>query len=88
MGRVKEIFMEVQEMYDGEVPVNFDYEAYLAMRAEQIAAERETKINKVLPKVSECCGANMETLVTIDGPDYLDLGICPKCNDHCSIKEV
>lgn len=87
MGRVKEIFMEVQEMYDGEVPANFDY-AYLNMRAEQIAVERESKINKVLPKVSECCGANMETLVSIDGPDYLDLGICPKCHEHCSVKEV
>lgn len=51
MGRVKEIFMEVQEMYDGEVPANFDYDAYLNMRVEQIAAERESKINKFYQSV-------------------------------------
>lgn len=87
MGRVKEIFMEVQEMYDGEVPVNIDYEAYFSKRVAEIVAERD-KVNPVKVSVSECCGSNMETLVTIDGPDYLDLGICPKCNDHCSVKEV
>lgn len=67
MGRVKELFMEVQEMYYGEVQSNLDYDTYLNMRAEQIASEREYKINKILSKVSECCDANMETIVSIDG---------------------
>jgi hypothetical protein len=57
MGRVKEIFMEIQEMYDGEVPVNFDYDSYLNKRAAEIASVRDDKINKIL---------NVDELVSID----------------------
>ena len=64
MGRVKEIFIEV---FADEI------------QAEQFAAERESKINKVLSEVSE-------TFVSVDGPDYPDLDICPRCHEHCQVK--
>lgn len=80
MGKMKEIFMELQEQY-GEnletMPVDFSYDEYLNSKSQ----DRKSKIQKVL---STCCGADMTTLVSEDGPDYQDLGICPNCKDHCS----
>jgi hypothetical protein len=26
-------------------------------------------------------------MVTADGPDYSDVGICPSCRDHCEFIE-
>jgi len=39
---------------------------------------------KVKLNVSNCCGGNMNILITENGPDYMDLNICPKCKEHCS----
>lgn len=77
MGRMKEIFMEVQEQFDGNIPADFDFDAYIAEKLESIKAQRE--------KVSNCCSGNMSTLVSEDGPSFEDIGICPVCNDHCSV---
>lgn len=32
---------------------------------------------------SPCCGFNMDQDVTIDGPSYSDIGICPNCKENC-----
>jgi hypothetical protein len=32
--------------------------------------------------VSNCCGA-ANRLITLDGPDWKDIEICPSCGDHC-----
>jgi hypothetical protein len=32
--------------------------------------------------VSGCCGAP-DGMITLDGPDYKDIGICPRCKEHC-----
>lgn len=29
MARMKEIYMEIQEQFDGNIPVDFDFDAYL-----------------------------------------------------------
>lgn len=72
MGRMKEIFMEVQEQFDGNIPVDFDFDAYIAEKLESII-------------LSNCCSANMSRLVSEDGPSFEDIGICPECHDHCSV---
>ena len=77
MGRMKEIFMEVQEQFDGNIPVDFDFDAYIAEKLESIKAEKEV--------LSNCCSANMSRLVSEDGPSFEDIGICPECHDHCSV---
>ena len=40
MGRVKEIFTEVQEMFDGEIPSDFDIDAYFTNRVNEIKEAR------------------------------------------------
>jgi len=81
MGRMKDLYMEIQEQFeDGKIPTDFDFDAYVTKVSE--AKMKLTLIQN--EKLSNCCGANMSTLVSEDGPDYMDLGICPKCNDHCS----
>jgi len=77
MGRMKEIYMEIQEQFDGNIPADFDFDAYIEDKAKMKVTVLETKL-------SNCCGGDMSTLVTEDGPDYQDLGICPVCKDHCS----
>jgi hypothetical protein len=32
--------------------------------------------------VSGCCGAP-NGMITLDGSDYKDIGICPRCKEHC-----
>lgn len=82
MGRMKEIYMEIQEQFDGNIPDNFDFDAYID---EKLKTKCSTmKVTVVEPKTSNCCGGDMSTLVTEDGPEYQDLGICPICKDHCS----
>ena len=75
MGRMKEIYMELQEKFNGAIPVDFDFDAYLAEKANE---KSQTPSN-----LSSCCGADMSRMVTEDGPDFSDLGICPECQDHC-----
>lgn len=36
--------------------------------------------------VSDCCGAPDEP-VSLDGPSWGDLGICPQCREHCDFVE-
>lgn len=76
MGKMKEIYMEIQEKFDGEIPANFDYDAFLDKKIKEMKAKKEP--------VSNCCAANMSRLVSEDGPSFEDLGICPDCHDHCS----
>ena len=33
--------------------------------------------------LSNCCGSDMTKMVSYNGPDYLDLGICPDCGENC-----
>jgi hypothetical protein len=33
--------------------------------------------------ISICCGADLDTPVSNDGPTWSDIKICPLCNDHC-----
>jgi hypothetical protein len=77
MGRMKEIFMEVQEQFDGNIPADFDFDVYIADKLKSIKAEKE--------KLSACCSADMSRLVSEDGPSFEDIGICPECHDHCSV---
>jgi len=37
-------------------------------------------------KVSNCCG-EPDRMITPDGPDYSDTGICPRCKEHCVFEE-
>ena len=37
-------------------------------------------------KYSDCCGTE-DRAVSMDGPDYSDIGICPDCGDHCEFEE-
>jgi len=91
MGRMKELFMEVYEQHDGNIPVDFDFDAYLNQKIKEMQEENDAKMKVSVVQtelVSNCCGANMQTLVSEDGPDFLDLGICPKCHDHCGVEEL
>lgn len=36
----------------------------------------------MIVKYSTCCGV-ADTSVSMDGPDFSDIGICPKCKEHC-----
>lgn len=65
MGKVKEIFTEVQEMFDGEIPADFDMDAYFAKRANEIKEAREKLSEDIL---SDCCFADMTKLLSPDGP--------------------
>lgn len=89
MGRMKEIFMEVYEQHDGNIPADFDFDAFLAQKVAEMATQEQAKMNVSLvdePKYSNCCGVDMTQLTSEDGPDFLDLGICPKCHDHCGVE--
>ena len=33
--------------------------------------------------VSGCCSA-ADRMITLDGPNYKDMGICPDCKGHCT----
>lgn len=35
---------------------------------------------------SNCCDAK-DCSVSENGPLYSDLGICPRCNDHCTFED-
>ncbi len=37
-------------------------------------------------KYSNCCGV-ADTGISIDGPDFSDIGICPECKEHCEFEE-
>jgi hypothetical protein len=70
MSRVKDIFIEAQNEYGQNfefAPVGFSLDEYFKQRVNM---------------TSDCCGADMTTLVTTDGPDYSDIGICPNCGDN------
>lgn len=74
---MKELFMEIQEQFDGNIPDDFDYELFLAEKSKPI----------IVSEISDCCGYDMGTLVGPDGPSFSDLEICPNCKDRCiSIK--
>jgi len=32
--------------------------------------------------ISNCCGTK-DRMVSEDGPNYSDTGICPSCKEHC-----
>jgi len=36
-------------------------------------------------KISNCCGAE-DRLISEDGPSYSDIGVCPKCKEHCAFE--
>ena len=67
---MKEIFMEVYEQYDGEIPVGFDFDKYIT--------EKHTQ-----EKYSPCCGVNMNTQLNSNSFSYSELGVCPKCFESC-----
>ena len=73
MGRVKEIFIELQNQYGQnleDAPEGFSMEDYLKRKADE------------MEYMSVCCGANLNKMVTPNGPDYKDIGICPDCGDN------
>jgi hypothetical protein len=71
MGRMKEIFMEVYEQHDGNIPVDFDFDAYIEQKVKQ--SQEQEEMSK--EKFSTCCGVEMSTLTSQDGPSFEDLGI-------------
>ena len=88
MGRMKELFMEFQEQ--SEIATELDFDQFMIEKMKSIEDARLRSISITDPGqfVSNCCGVDMNTLVSEDGPDFLDLGICPKCHDHCSVEEI
>jgi hypothetical protein len=54
-------------------------------KMKEIFIENENKPK--LDPVSNCCGANMLIPVCVNGPDFLDLEMCPSCLEHCSIEK-
>ncbi len=68
MGKIKEVYIEIMEKYDGDIPENFDFNLYLKNR---------TKSN-----LSACCQADLSTMINEDLA-YEDVHICPKCKEHC-----
>ena len=42
--------------------------------------------NSEIVKYSTCCGV-ADTSVSMDGPEFSDIGICPKCKEHCELEE-
>lgn len=36
-------------------------------------------------KVSNCCGWQ-DTAMSGDGPNFSEMGICPKCKDYCEFQ--
>ena len=38
-------------------------------------------------KVSNCCGVE-SCMVSLDGPDFEDIGICPQCKEHCGWENI
>lgn len=75
MGRMKEIFTELQNEYGQNLeyaPVNFSIENYLRQKAQEVS---------LVENLSVCCGADLTQMVGPDGPDYKDIGICPDCGD-------
>ena len=43
-------------------------------------------MNNETVKYSTCCGV-ADTAISMDGPDFSDIGICPRCRDHCEFEE-
>jgi len=37
-------------------------------------------------KYSSCCGEK-DRAISIYGPDYSDVELCPQCKDHCTFEE-
>lgn len=80
MGRMKELFTELQNEYGQnleDAPVDFSMEDYLRQRAYELELALKESKNQ-----SFCCGADLNQMVTPDGPDYKDIGICPNCGDN------
>ena len=54
-----------------------DYDKIVSVKTKNTKkAEKEDK------KVSNCCSV-ADRLQSEDGPSYSDIGICPKCKEHC-----
>lgn len=72
MGKMKEIFMELQEKYGHNlenIDDEFSYEEYLSKK-------EECK--------SICCGGNLNKIADEKtGATFEDYGICPICLDNC-----
>jgi hypothetical protein len=74
MGKMKELFTELQNQYGQnleDAPVDFSMDNYLRQKSQELEMEQ-----------SVCCGANLNQMVTPNGPDYKDIGICPECGDN------
>lgn len=41
----------------------------------------------IAKKISNCCGSQ-DCLTNNDGPSWSDIGICPKCKEHCEFEEI
>ena len=50
------------------------------------ARKRDEERKKEEVKVSNCCGEE-DRLADINGPDWGDLGLCPRCKEHCEFIE-
>lgn len=72
MGRMKEIYTELQNKYGKNLegaPVNFSMEDYLIKKSEEL-------------EYSVCCESDLNKLVSQNGPNYKDIGICPDCGEN------
>jgi hypothetical protein len=76
MGKMKEIFMEIQDQFDGNIPTDFDFDTLIAQKI--------LEMNKT--NLSSCCSADMSILISENGPSFDDIKVCPNCHDLCSIK--
>ena len=54
------------------------------MRQQISNSDKMTDKNNI--KVSNCCGEE-DRLADINGPDWGDLGLCPRCKEHCDFVE-
>lgn len=72
---MKELFIELQNEYGQNLefaPLDFSMEDYLKQKAQEQENENQ----------SACCGADLNRMLTPNGPDYKDIGICPDCGDN------
>lgn len=73
MGRMKELYTELQNEYGQNLegaPENFSMENYLRQKSQE------------LESLSNCCGSDLNKMITQNGPDYKDLGVCPDCGEN------
>ena len=52
-----------------------------------IAQENGKTIRKWTEVISNCCGER-DKMMSQDGPNYSDVGLCPKCKEHCEFVDV